>query len=426
MLKKRKRIIWAVVILAVLGAAAAASMNGAAEVRLHTVEKGAIREYVELRGKVELDEKQTVFGNLTGKIVNIMVGEGDRVSSGNELALMDVEDLDIALMKAQAGYDSARAALASLRRSIKPEEVKQAEAQVEQVKIALNAARKDYDYKKDSYDKTKTLFDNGVVCQQELKNAELLMTSAESTWKDTEQRLSIARYNLEMLNKGVSESDLQQAQANVELARLQVEELMNNRERTVIRSGVTGTVLKKHIEEGAAVQPGAPLFEVGNFDSAYIRVDVLADDAGKIKLGQKAVISGDVTDDKEIEGEVYYIAPRAESSISTLGVEQQRVEMKIRFENTALNLKPGYGVDVDIVTQEKQAVAYVPDKAVFDMDRQDTVFVIKGGKAELRSVTTGIESEDYIEVVEGLSEGEQVVVDPPNDLKPGMKVKGSK
>lgn len=98
---------------------------------------------------------------------------------------------------------------------------------------------------------------------------------------------------------------------------------------------------------------------------------MLVDDISKIKIGQNAIISGDAIDDRKLQGKVYYIAPRAESRVSSLGVEQQRIEVRIRFDNHLLKLKPGYVLDTDIITTEKPSTIYVPDKAVFELDGKD-------------------------------------------------------
>lgn len=426
MFKKRSKKFWVITVVLVIVAIAALSTAGAVAVRIDTAKKGDMKEFIELRGKVDLDKKETVYSKISGIIKSIAVREGDQVEVNSELVKLDVQDTELALQKAQAAYDAARASLGNLRKSIKPEEVKQAEAQLEQSKIALDIAQRDYDNKKDQYDRNKALFESGAVSQQDLKDIETSMITAGNTLKDAQQKVSIVQSSYDMLKKGVASDAIREAEANAEQARLQVEELKNNKGRTSINSSIKGTVLKKYVDEGASAQPGVPLFDIGDNNSAYVRVDVLSDDASKIKIGQKAEISGEVLNDHKIQGEVYYIAPMAENSVSSLGVEQQRVEMRIRYDNANVSLKPGYGVDVDIVTQEKPSAVYVPDKVVFDMNGQDNVFVVKNGKAELRPVKTGIENDDYIEITEGLAEDDKIVVDPPNTLKPGMKVKNAK
>jgi len=202
-----------------------------------------------------------------------------------------------------------------------------------------------------------------------------------------------------------------------------VEDSLKGVDRAKIYANLKGTVLSKYVSEGDMVQPGTPVFELGDDTLVYISVSVLSDDAVKIKEGQRAIISGDALKDQEIEGKVYYIAPKAEASVSTLGVEQQRVEVRISFDNSSLNLKGGYGVDVKIITDERNSTLYVPYKALFQTNGKDSAFVVHNNKLSLQTVKKGIENNDSIEIIEGISEGDTVVVDPDSSLKPGMRVK---
>ncbi|MCX7921242.1 MAG: efflux RND transporter periplasmic adaptor subunit [Clostridia bacterium] len=418
-MKKIVIVIGVLVVIAVGALFALNSMNSM-DVKVFNVKMGEIQEYVEVRGKVDLETKEKVYSKLEGIVKEIMVKEGQNVDVNTKLAAGDAEDLDIAIKKAQSAYEAAKAKLDDLKGSIKPEQVKQAQAQVEQAKKAAETARKDYQYKKEKLDKLRALKGSN---EQNVKDAEMLVAAAENALSSAEQSYKIAQYNLDMLSKGPSKNAIKAQEASVEQAKIQLDEVKNKTGKVYAFSGIKGTVLSKNIEEGSAVQAGTLLFEIGDYDSAYIRVDVLTDDAGKVEIGQKAVISGEALNDKEIVGEIYYIAPKAESTISSLGVEQQRIEMRIKFDNSSLKLRPGYGVDVKIVTQEKKSAVYVPEKAVFDMDGKDTVFIVKDGKVEARSIKIGMENKDYVEIIEGISEGEEVVDSPDNNLKPGTKVK---
>ena len=424
MFKKKNMIIGIVILIVIAGLVLAAVQANVADVRLEAVQKGDMQEDVELRGKVELRDKRKVYSKLAGIIDVIKGEEGHEVKAESSLLQMDIEDMDIALDRAYASYDAAQASLQELKTSIKPEQIQQAQVRLDQAKIGEEAAQKDFDYKKGQLDKNRALYENGAIPEQSLKDTERLFETAESTLQNARQTVKAAQSSLELLRKGVSESAVKAAEANVKQAGLQLEELRNNIGKANVYAGMKGTVLTKYAEEGMAVQPGTLLFEIGNYDTAYIRVDVLVDDAANIDIGQKAILSGDVIKDNRIEGEVYYIAPKAESQISSLGVEQQRIEMRIKYDNTKANLKPGYGIDVDIITKENPAALFVPDKAVFKLDGQESVFVVNDdGKLVLRAVKTGMENEDDVEILEGLTEGDQVVGDPENNLEPGMKVK---
>lgn len=419
----KKQILAVVVAGLVITLIVMSNMVKAIDVDTEKAQKGVFQGRIELRGKVMLEVKEKVFSRLSGNIKEIRAKEGDNVEAGTVLAQLDVQDIKLAVQKAEEAYNAAKASLEDYKISIRPEEIRQAEAQAQQAAIAVEAAQKDYNYKKDKLEKTRELQKEGGAAIQELKDAELAFSEADSKLKDAVQTLSISKNNLSKLKKGVSEHGIDAAKANAEQAKVQVEELRNNLGRASVYSGMEGTVLARHIEKGEFVQQGTLLYELGDNDSAYVRVDILADDAKKVKVGQKAVITGEVVDDREYEGEIYFMAPRAETTVSSLGVEQQRVEVRIKYDNTAASLKPGYGVDVKIITQEKANAVFVPDKAVFDLEEDEGVFIVKSGKLALKKVLTGIENDDHIEILEGIEEGEEVVVDPDNKLKPGMRVK---
>jgi HlyD family secretion protein len=259
-----------------------------------------------------------------------------------------------------------------------------------------------------------------------MKDSGTLYDASESSLRNAEQTLKMAEYNLKLLTDGVSREDIKAAEANVGMAGVQLQELLNNKGKTTVVSHINGTVLSKEVEKEQAVASGTLLYEIGDYDTAYIRVDALVDDIAHIRKGQKALISGEVLSDADIEGTVYYIAPRAETSVSSLGIEQQRIEVRISFDNKSLKLKPGYTLDVDIAASEKQEALCIPDKALFEFDGKDAVFIVRNNRLELRTIETGLENEDFVEVLSGINEGEIVVIDPDSKLEAGQKIKFKK
>lgn len=378
------KIIAAVAAAAVLCGAAYLYISKRESVAVWEAVYGDIQESIVLRGKVELDNKTTVYSEISGIVKNKAVSAGDVVEDGAVLTELVPDDLKTARDKLQVALVSAENNIKHLESTSIPER------------------RKAYDIQKDVYDRSLSAYNSDASTLMELKAAESQLLSAEMGLTEAENQLKSIRYEAENL-------------------RIQIKEMDRNLGKTTILAGAGGTVLSSFIEEGSAVQPGSPLFEIGDNLSAYIRVDILADDAARVKEGKKAVIYGDLLGDGQAEGTVYYTAPKAVTTLSSLGVEQQRLEVRISFDNAALLLKPGFGVDVKLITAEKQAL-YVPSEAVFADNGQSGVFVVRDGALELISIETGIENDDYIEVVRGLEEGDKVVRELRNSLRPGMKV----
>lgn len=423
---KKPAVKWIAFLFAAASAVIVFNLNNAAEVKGGTVKRGNIIELAELQGKVELDRNEKIYARLEGFIDEVYASEGVKVEAGSKLLEISADDLEFAISKAEAAYSASKSQLESLKNSIKPEHIMISEAQLEQAKAAEKAALKDLNNKKDNCEKLRILYENGAFSEKDLLDAETMLAAALSSFKNAEQAVKISQYNLDILREGVSGDEIKALESNVKAAKTQLEELKNNMGRIKLYSSIKGIVLKKNAEKGQAVLPGVFLFEIGDYDSAYIRADVLVDDIRKIELGQKAVISGEVLNDEIIPGEVCYIAPKADSKVSSLGIEQQRVEVRIKFDNKELKLKPGYTLDIDIAVREKSNTLYVPDKSVFEMNGKDSVFVVRNNRLEPRVIVSGIENDDFIEVVSGVSEGETVVIDPDSELKPGKRIKFKK
>ncbi len=417
--------------LILAGAAAAAfiffnSSQGSVDgsgLRIDAVKKGRIERVLKLRGKVELDRREKISSQLPATISAIAVREGDIVSAGVSLAFLDTKELALALKRAEAAYDSAAASSMDVKNIVKNEQLKQGEAQLEQARIARKSAATDLEYKKDRFRKTESLTARGSASEQDKKDARTLLDAAENFLAESEKRVKIAEYNLTLLQKGASEYLIKASEQNAEQARINIDSIKNDLQKAVVKTVIGGVVLVRYHDAGAFVQPGTPLFDIGDMSTAYIRAEVLVDDMSKVREGQKVVLTGDAIDNKKYTGEVYFIAPRAFTKISSLGVEQQKIDVRIRYDLKALALRQGYELDSNIVTTEKPDALMVAYKAVFESDGKSRIFVIKNGVLELREVATGIENDENIEIISGAAEGEKVVIDPPNNLKPGMKIK---
>jgi HlyD family secretion protein len=149
----------------------------------------------------------------------------------------------------------------------------------------------------------------------------------------------------------------------------------------------------------------------------------LAGEAVDIRVGNEALVSGDILDDSVIRGRVKKVFPQAVKVLSQLGVEQQRVPVEIELLESHQNLRPGFGVDVEVITGEAKDALLVPSDAVFEMDGRDYVFVVEDKKAVLRQVNVGLGNRDWTQILDGLSEKETVIVDPPKEVEVGTRIK---
>jgi HlyD family secretion protein len=192
-----------------------------------------------------------------------------------------------------------------------------------------------------------------------------------------------------------------------------------------VTAPVDGVLTGVYVKEGESVAAGTPLFEISNLNDVYVKTDYIAEDANFIREGDKVRIYNDDANFSDDNGVVKKVYLKAEDKMSDLGVSQKRVTVEISFGTTE-TIRLGSDVDVEITVEQKANVLRVPDLAVFEKNRKNHVYAIEGGKAVLREVKTGLEGEDFMEVVSGLSEGETVIVSPGDDISDGIRVKAQK
>lgn len=187
-------------------------------------------------------------------------------------------------------------------------------------------------------------------------------------------------------------------------------------------SPATGTVLEVLARENQVLPPGGPVAVIGDLNRLEVRAELLTYDAVNVKAGHKAVIAGAVLGEARIEATVSQVYPKAITRVSTLGLEQQRVPVILGLASTGA-LKPGFDIDVRIVTGSREDVIVVPKTAVFQKGTENCVYVIEKGVARSRAVQLGAENAEAAEVLSGLKEGEVIIPNPKGEVKEGARVR---
>ena len=175
--------------------------------------------------------------------------------------------------------------------------------------------------------------------------------------------------------------------------------------RTVtFHSPVAGIVIEKKAVQGMRFMPGEALYQVTNLSSVWVMADVFEQDIGLIKLGAKSSVRINAYPDKSFQGAITYVYP-------TLKPETRTVPVRIELSNPGGLLKPGMFAQIELPTSAKGAVLTVPTSAVIDSGTRQIVLVqLKEGRFESRDVKLGSRGEDSVEVIQGVQNGERVVV----------------
>lgn len=346
-------------------------LNRGAEADAVTAKRGEIQKYVEDIGIVKCRDATSVSIEGNGLIQSITADIGQKVSKGEPLLYMDARNLEIQIGSAE-------------------EKIKELQAHLQAADEVCTAAELDYN-------NTQTLAEAGAASFWELMQKKTVLTNAQSSRTVCEAQLKQALFNRDSLWQSLG--------------------------KQVVFSPLSGIVLERNVEANTIGVVGTVAFLIGNTDNMEIEADILADNAGSLKPGDKAQIIVRAESRQTVSGKVTKIAPSAKNVTSSLGVNQKRVSVTIEPLAKSDLLKPGYEVDLKVISQTKSDVVLVPVQAVFDYQGKSCVFVIETGKIALRPIQKGIKDSSFIEVLDGIGEGELILAEPDSSIREGMKVK---
>lgn len=408
---KKKIIVIGLIVIAGIAATFSLTMGKqAAAVEVIKVSRGNIAEYVEEKGTVKLSEEASVYSSESGKILEVPVTEGDEVKAGDILARMDDTDIRLQIKALEAQKQSACAKYQEARTPV-------SEADMGKLSSQLQAAEIDYENAKRAVESGKKLLDGGAISLDAYQSFLAAYASAEAALRAAESNIASAK-------EGISAQVKRQYEAQIAEIQARIEQLQRKQSNMNIKSDISGTVLSVSAKEGSIAQPGTLLFEIGNKNSIYLESDILLEDMGKVKEGAAVLIENEDLGIKDIKGTIRKIYPKAVGKISDLGIEQKRVKVEISLgSDNAVLLKPGYDVDVKIVSESIDNALLIDEKAVFDYQGKNYVFVNDNGVARLRQIEKGIESGDMVEVLKGLSENDIVILSPDEKIKEGSRIR---
>lgn len=364
--------------------------NTLADSKLGTVEKGDIARSVVATGKIEPITKVEIKSKANGIIKELKVEVGDAVMPGQVLAELDKENLAARVREAKAALMSAEANLRA------------AEALL--AKNRVEAEGPDVPFTRRNYERAQKLREDGVLPQQTFEDT-------RSSYEQAVNRQNVARAQIP-----VSEAKVKQATADVAQAQAAVDRSEEELNYATVRSPIHGMVLSRDVEIGSPVSSilnmgsAATLVMVlGDISQVYVRGKVDEADIGVVRLGQPSRIKVETFKDRQFAGKVTQISP--------LGVDKDNVvtfEVKVSIDNPGGVLKANMTANAEIVLEEHKGALLVPESAVvYDAQRNATVEIPAPAKPSGRekvSIKTGISNGTRTEVLQGLNEGQKVVL----------------
>ena len=307
---------------------------------LFTKEKGENGNFLKVSGNIEATEVDVGF-KVSGRIVGRFFEEGDPIDQGKVLAKLDDEDLRNRLEVAQANLMSAQARLSKLLAGSRPEEIRQAEAN-------LHQAQSDLGNKQMQYERMKGLYERGVIAKEAYDNA-------ETSYKVAKAALQVAAENYQLVKEGPRKEDIEDARAQVDQARASVKLNETQLSYATLYSPISGVVLVKSGEIGEVVNPGTPILTMADVENIWLKAYIPETDLSRVKWGQEVVVTTDLRPRKKYKGRISFISSQAEFTPKQIQTEKERVTLvyriKVNISNTDRELKPGMPADGRILLE---------------------------------------------------------------------------
>jgi HlyD family secretion protein len=415
-------IIAGVAIFALLGLARFiyGKMNAATEVeivRVHAappLANGGGAVILNATGYIIAAHKIELASKVVGKVASISVEKGDRVKAGQVLVRLEDDEYRARMLESQGQLETLKARLAQAQHGSRPEEIAKAKADVEQ-------ARADQENARVTLERTRGLVQDKVMAKQTLDDAQARYDGAVAKVASLERAHELVRLGPRQEEIDALRAQVNQAQGTLNYAQVQ-------QDNTVIRAPIDGTILERNVEKGEFVTTGfvgdkgakGYVVSIADLHDLEVELDINQNDFAKLGPTQAGIVTTDAYPDRKYEGVIHEISPEANRQKAT-------VQVKVKVTNPDAYLRPEMNASVAFYSNEKaggtrsesKPMVTVPASAV----RDNGVFVVLGGKAVRRSVKVGGTTAQGVQVTDGLIGGEDIVSNPPADLKDGQKVR---
>jgi len=358
---------------------------------------------------------------VTGRLAWIGVEKGDKVKEGQVLVRLEDEEFRAAYDQARGAVANARAYLEELQHGSRPEEIQQAQHNLDEARATLANDKL-------TLDRVKELAAGGVVSRQQLDDA-------TGKYEADQQRVNSLQRGFELAKIGPRPEELARAQGALAQAQGQMDYAKSQLEATVIRAPVNGTILDRTAEKGelitsqfassAAGGPQGSPVSLADLNDLQVELDIAQADFSRLGPAQKGIVTTDAYPDKQYDGQIAQISPEANRQKATV---QVKVQVLNPGKYPDVQLRPEMNATVRFLANETPkdskgpAGVFVPSTALRDRNGKKIVLIAYNGKAVAREVHVTSQRADGA-LVDGLVGGENVITTAPATLKDGDKIK---
>lgn len=359
-------------------------------------------------------KQAAIFSKVSGYIRRIHADRGDFVREGQLLVEIDDQELQAQVEQARATLLSGRAGLGMARTQLDG-----SRANLESQRANLAKARAVADNDVRQAERMRTLFERGLVSATEHDNARTAADSSRASVQAAEAQLLVAQTQI-----ATSESQVHLSQAQLETQQASLRLAETNLANTRLLAPFAGYISQRNLDPGAAVSAQSAgtsttslgILLVQDVSSVRIQVEVPERQIARVVAGTPVRVRVDPYTKDVFTGVVARVVHHLDPRTRTMGVE-------VDIPNRDGRLKPGMFARVDLVVETRRGAMTIPVEALRVGEARPTVAVVRNGVVENAAVEVGVADGEQLEILKGLTERDQVVVQGKDLVKPGQKVK---
>jgi membrane fusion protein, multidrug efflux system len=359
-------------------------------------------------------KQAAIFSKVSGYIRRIHADRGDFVKTGQVLVEIDDQELQASLEQARAtlvsghaGIEMARSTLVGQRANLENQRANLSKARA----VAANDARQ--------AERMKALFERGLVSATDFENSRTTAESSTAGVQSAEAQLNLAEAQIT-----TTESQVRLSQAQVETYRAALQLAETNLANTRLLAPFAGYVAQRNLDPGAAVSAQSAgtntssvgILSIQDIETVKVQIEVPERDIARIKVGSTVRITADPYAGQAFSGTVARVVHNLDPRSRTMGVE-------VEIPNPGGRLKPGMYARVEVLVETRQGVLTVPTESIRLGEAKPSVMVVRDGVVDVVPVELGVSDTRGVEVVNGLTDKDQVVLQGKDLVKPKQKVR---
>ena len=366
-------------------------------VDIGVVDVGPLEVSISEEGETQVRDVYELSSPLMGRVLRLEVEVGDQVTAA-ETVIAKIEPTDPTFLDVRTEKE-ARAA------------VKAAEAVLTLAKAKLNEAESELEFALSELERAQRLVDRRLVSERELDQA-------RKNYKTKGASVKTAQASIR-----ARESELAQAKARL-VTPITAQNSDEECKCLSLFAPASGKILRVLHESEGVIDAGEMLVEIGDTTDLEIVVDFLSIDAVRIKPGQRVAIE-EWGGESHLNGIVDKVEPFGYTKVSSLGIEEQRVDVIINLTDSHdrwQSLGHGYQVEARVILWHQDDVLKLPITSLFRVNGDWSVFVVENERASLRNVQIGKKNAFEVQVLAGVEQGDQVILHPSNQIKQGVLI----